>query len=108
MRVIWVAAVLAAGCSVDQLPPEDPTSASARVACTTLEGMTFRAPDGTISFRSHDATRSAFTWSRAGGQTTGLVSCNGDALVSDALYEGHFDEPSMELLWEGGAYILAP
>ncbi len=108
MRAVWIAAALAAGCSVEQLPPEDLTSASARLACTTLEGLTFRASEGTISFRTHDATQSAFTWSRAGGDATGFVSCNGDALVSDALYEGHFDEPSMELLWEGGAYTLAP
>jgi len=123
MRAVWITTVLAVGCSVEQLPPEDP-STTARTACTSLEGLTFRAvdpmecglgPDGpelchyTLEFRAHDTTRTGFAWSHSDVQEGGWVTCAGDAILDlDLRYEGHLDEQTMELVWDGGVYAFVP
>ena len=123
MRAVWITAVLAVGCSVEQLPPEDPT-ATARSACSALEGMTFRAvdpgecglgPEGpalchyTLQFQSHDATRTGYVWRHSDVGEGGWVTCAGDAILDLELrYEGHLDDQSMELVWDGSVYALVP
>lgn len=129
LRAPWLAVPLAfAGCIAD-LPPEDPgpstATPTAKGACTMLEGVQFKSvnqgecgltPDGValctwhIQFESYDgSTRSRFTWSHSDVGESGFVTCDGNKLVAEGAgstpYTGTFDPDTLDLVWDGGAYV---
>lgn len=124
--VLALLAIFGAGC-LDELPPEDPhTPVEQRTRCSALEGMTFRSaeqgecgltPNGVayctwgITFEALDATTTAFTWRHSDVGESGAVTCDGGLIHGEAhglVYEGMFDEASLDLVWDSRAYLAAP
>ncbi len=105
MRPSWLTALLLAGCTVDQLPAEDPTAPARRTACTLVEGLTFRAGTVDLSFRSYSASRSQYQL----GTQAGFVTCADTQLRSDdGRLAGALDETTLELVWGDAVFTLAP
>ncbi len=103
MRLSWLTALLLAGCTVDQLPPEDPSVPARRTACTLVEGLTFRAGSVDLSFRAYSASHSQYQL----GTQTGFVTCAGTDLRSDdGRIAGALDETTLELVW--GDAVFSP
>ena len=122
MRLVWISALLLAGC-MDGCPHEDPANVARRGPCTVLENRSFNSvaqgecglgPDGPvacnwqITFLPDDATRTRYAWGHSDVAESGYVTCDGDAIRSDeaTLYEGHFS-PGLELIWDDVAYTLS-
>ena len=119
-----VIAVVLAGCSVEQLPPEDPNTVT-RSACFELEGMRFESvgehecglgPDGvalckwSVTFAANDASSSTFTWRYSDVGEAGHVACQGDQLFVDGVQaiDASHDAQTGALHWQGVTYTLAP
>jgi len=123
MRVtLGLSAMLLVGC-MDRIAHEDPTEVSKRGACTMLENVSFSSieqqpdcglgPTGpvacnwAIQFSPNDASSSQFSWHYSDVGVSGLVTCDETGTIrSDeaTLYEGHFDDATLELIWDDVAY----
>lgn len=120
----WIAVVVLAGCSVEQLPPEDP-NAVARSACYELEGLRFESvverecglgPTGpvpckwSVTFSANDATSSSFSWRYSDVGEGGDVECEGTQLHVSAnqAIAASYDPSTSMLIWQGDAYAIAP
>lgn len=116
-------AMLLAGC-MDRIPHEDPTDVAKQGACSLLENVSFSSiepqpdcglgPDGPVAcrwsivFSPNDATSSTFTWRYSDVGMSGVVSCDESGTVRSneaTPYEGHFDDTTLELIWDDIAYV---
>lgn len=123
MRVsLCLSTMLLVGC-MDRIPHEDPTEIAKRGACSMLESVSFSSieqqpdcglgPTGPVAchwsivFSPNDAYSSRFTWTHSDYGVSGIVTCDETGTIrsdESTPYEGHFDDTTLELVWDDIAY----